>query len=463
MFSKDFLWGAASAAYQVEGAAYEDGKGLSIWDTFCKRPGAIADGQSGDITSDHYHHLEEDVALMKEIGLKSYRFSIGWPRVLPEGTGSINPKGIDFYNRLVDALLAAGIQPCPTLFHWDYPVSLFNRGGWLNRDSADWFAEYAATVATALGDRVKYWMTINEPQSFIGLGHLRSFASNAGGSRVPAVGVHPPGINYSTHDFLKISHHVLLAHGKAVQTIRSNSPGESVVGYAPVGVVYHPVTDAPEDIEAARKMTFAVTKKNHENSSWWMDPLFFGKYPEDGLELFGGDMPNIPDGDMQTIAQPLDYLGVNIYMGFPVKAGPDGSAELIPNEVGQPLSTMLWPITPEALYWGPKFFYERYKVPLMITENGTSTTDWVSMDGKVHDAQRIDFLHRYLLQLKKAVTEGVDVRGYQLWTIMDNFEWVEGFTKRFGLIYVDYPTGKRTLKDSAYWYKDVIASNGENL
>lgn len=463
MFSQDFLWGAASSSYQLEGGVNEDGKGLSIWDIFCKRPGAIIDGQTGEVASDHYHRMEEDVALMKALGLKAYRFSFSWPRILPNGTGAINPRGLDFYRRLIDCLLAAGIEPMPTLFHWDYPVTLFERGGWLNRDSADWFGEYAEVLAGALGDRVKYWITINEPQSFIGMGHLRSLGSEAGGSRVPAVGVHAPGIAYSTHDFLKISHHVLLAHGRAVLAIRSQSKKACSVGYAPVGVVYYPVSDKPEDVQAARQMTFAVTKKNCENSAWWMDPLFFGTYPDSGLNLFGADMPAIPDGDMQTIAQPLDFLGVNIYFGFPVQAGPDGTGRLVPAKPGEPLNTMLWPMTPEALYWGPKFFYERYRIPLIITENGTSTTDWISLDGKVHDPQRIDFLHRYLLQLRRAIADGVDVRGYMAWTIMDNFEWVEGFTKRFGLIYVDYSTGKRIMKDSAAWYKDVIARNGENL
>jgi len=448
-FPKDFVWGAATASYQVEGAAYDDGRGMSVWDMMCRKPDAIWRGQSGEVACDHYHRYKEDVALMKKIGLTGYRFSISWPRVIPEGTGAVNDKGMDFYDKLIDELLAAGITPYITLFHWDYPYELYCRGGWLNPDSPAWFAEYAEAVVKRLSDRVRHWITQNEPQCFIGLGHLS--------------GVHAPGDKLGIREVLRAAHHSLLAHGKAVQTIRANSRTEPKVGYAPVGFVSIPATDSPEDIEAARASTFASTATDERSNTWWTDPVFRGHYPEDGLQLYGDDAPKVRDGDMETICQPLDFYGVNIYHGSCVKAGADGKAEPVPFAPGHPMTLMKWFVTPSALYWGPKFFFERYGRPILITENGMSQPDWVSLDGKVHDPQRIDYLNRYLLELRRACDDGVDVLGYMQWSIMDNFEWAEGYRQRFGLIYVDYPTQKRILKDSAYWYGEVIASNGETL
>ena len=453
-FRKDFAWGAATAAYQIEGAAAEDGRGASVWDMFCRKPGAVAQGYTGDVACDHYHRYQEDVALMQTIGLRAYRLSISWSRVLPDGVGAVNPKGLAFYDRLVDALLAAHITPYITLFHWDYPYELYCRGGWLNPESPNWFADYAKVVIEKLSDRVTHWMTINEPMCFVGLGHL--------------YGVHAPGDQLGFAQVLRAAHHVLLAHGKAVQTIRAHAQKPCQVGFAPLGDIRIPATDRPEDIQAARQAMFAVTQRNFWQNTWWMDPVYAGHYPEDGLQLFGAEMPPIKAGDMETICQPLDFFGFNNYQGVVTRAGQDGRPEPVPFAPGAPQTaffdrTSYWAVTPEVLYWGPKFFWERYRLPIIITENGMSNIDWVSLDGNVHDPIRIDFLHRYLRELRKAAAEGVDVRGYFLWSILDNFEWAEAFRQRFGIVYVDYVTQKRTLKDSAYWYRDVIASNGASL
>lgn len=444
-FSKDFVWGSAAASYQIEGAAYEDGKGLSVWDMFCQKSGTVWNGQSGDVACDHYHRYQEDVGLMKEIGLHAYRLSISWPRVIPEGVGTTNTKGLEFYDRLVDELLAANITPYITLFHWDYPDELYCRGGWLNPESSDWFADYTKVIVDKLSDRVTHWFTFNEPQVFIGHGHQ--------------AGKHAPGDKLGSAQVLRASHNVLLAHGKAVQVIRANSKTACWVGYAPVGSVRMPVTENAEEVRAAKQAMFSVEGDN----TWWMDPVLWGRYPEDGLKLYGKDIPKIRDGDMEIICQPLDFLGVNIYHGQKVWAGKKDQPENVALPVGHAQTAFHWPVTPDVLYWGPKFFWERYNLPIIITENGMSNIDWVALDGKVHDPQRIDFLNRYLLELQRACEEGADVRGYFLWSIMDNFEWAEGYKERFGIIYVDYPTQKRILKDSAYWYKEVIASNGATL
>ncbi len=451
-FPEGFVWGAAAASYQIEGAWNEDGKGMSVWDMMCRRPGAIWEGQSGDVACDHYHRYREDVALMKEIGLGAYRLSISWPRVIPEGAGAVNEKGLDFYDRLIDELRAAGITPYVTLFHWDYPYELYCRGGWLSPDSPRWFADYVGVVVDRLSDRVQDWMTFNEMQCFMGLGHFG--------------GEHAPGDKFALAPFLRAVHNALLAHGRGVQTIRARARTECRVGLVPAGFVKMPATDDPADVEAARRAMFSMPDRgplSYWNNTWWMDPPLEGAYPEEGLRLYGADAPAVRDGDMETICQPLDFLGVNTYRGEYVRAGDDGEPQEVPYRLGWPVTTFHWPVMPESLYWGPKFYHERYGLPLLLTENGMACTDWVSLDGKVHDMQRIDFLHRYLLQLERAIQDGVDVRGYFYWSILDNFEWAEGFKQRFGLVHVDYPTQKRTLKDSAHWYKDVIATNGEVL
>jgi len=449
-FPKNFVWGAAAASYQIEGAAYEDGKGLSVWDTFCKKDGAVWSGHTGEVGCNHYHHYKEDVALMKEIGLQAYRLSVSWPRVLPEGAGRVNEKGLDFYDKLVDELLAAGISPYVTLFHWDYPYELYCRGGWLNPESPDWFAEYARLVVEKLSDRVCNWITYNEPQCFIGLGLYE--------------GRHAPGDRLRRAEMLRAGHNMLLGHGKGVQAIRANSKQDAQVGFVIAGNVKMPATDSAEDREAARTAMFSINDQDtFWNNSWWLDPIYFGRYPEEGLDYYGTDVPTVAAGDMDIICQPLDFFAFNIYQGKRVRAGADGRYEQLPHHFGHPLTAFHWAVVPEVLYWGPKFYSERYKLPVFITENGLSNEDWIFIDGKVHDPQRIDFLTRYLKQLEKAIADGVDVRGYFQWSIMDNFEWACGFRERFGLIYIDYETQQRVLKDSAYWYKEVIASNGDTL
>ena len=335
-FPKDFIWGAATAAYQVEGAATEDGKGLSVWDVFCKKKGAIFEGHTGDVACDHYHRYKEDVALMKALGIKSYRFSISWPRVLPDGTGAINAKGLDFYSRLVDELHKNGIEPMCTLFHWDYPQALYKRGGWLNRDSADWFGEYAALMGDKLGDRIKVWVTQNEPQCFIGLA-LRD-------------GVHAPGDKLKDTDYLMAAHNGMRAHAKAVQALRAHVK-DGKVGYVLATQVTQPATDKPEDVEAARQAIFAVRERHEWNNAWWMDPVLLGKYPEDGLATYGKDVPRWKSSDLDEMKQPLDFLGLNIYKAETYRRGADGKPEQVPVPPGYPRSGVDWqPITPSALY-----------------------------------------------------------------------------------------------------------------
>jgi beta-glucosidase len=445
-FANNFVWGAAAASYQVEGAAFDDGKGLSVWDMMCSEPGRIWEGNTGNVSCDHYHRYREDARLMGEIGLKAYRLSVSWPRVMPEGTGKVNAKGLDFYDKLVDSLLENGVQPWVTLFHWDYPYKLYLRGGWMNPDSSDWFAEYTRVIVDKLSDRVTHWMTLNEPQVFVDAGHRE--------------GRHAPGVRLGFREVLTIAHNALLAHGKAAQVIRAGAKAKPQIGAAPVGVTMIPATPRKKDIDAARESMFAVRTKDCGSNTWFADPMVLGHYPEDGLKLFEADMPEIKAADLKTICQPLDFYGVNIYRGDVISA--DSPVPVLGAD-GPALTTMNWRLTPEALYWGPKFLYERYNLPLVITENGMANMDWIHTDGKVHDPQRIDFLKRYLGELERASDDGIPVNGYMYWSIMDNFEWAEGYKQRFGLVYVDYATGERTLKDSAYWYKEVIAANGKNI
>lgn len=446
-FPPDFVWGVAASAYQIEGAAAVDGRGPSIWDTFCRTPGAVFQGHTGDVACDHYHRAAEDVGLIGEIGARAYRLSIAWPRVMPGGVGPVNAKGLAFYDRLVDRLLAAGIAPYVTLFHWDYPEALYHRGGWLNRDSAAWFAEYTHAVVGALSDRVTHWMTLNEPQVFLKFGH--------------ADGTNAPGLKLPLAEQLLATHHVLLAHGRGMQALRAAARRPVKAGWACVCVVKYPRT--PADVDAARAGTCAVAEPNLWNNTWHNDPVFRGEYPADGLRVFGGAMPKVDDADMGIIRQPMDFLGVNIYEGQPVRADADGAPVACVRPAGYPTTAFHWPVEPESLYWGPRFMHERYGVPIYITENGLSNTDWVSLDGQVHDPQRIDFTRRYLLALRRARADGVDVRGYFHWSLMDNFEWSAGYRERFGLVHVDFGTQTRTLKDSARWYRTVIERNGENL
>ncbi|MHC4606336.1 MAG: glycoside hydrolase family 1 protein [Planctomycetota bacterium] len=423
-FPNNFVWGAATAAYQIEGAAAEDGKGPSVWDTFCRREGAIKNGDTGDVACDHYHRHREDVALMADLGLQAYRLSISWPRVLPQGTGKPNEKGLDFYDRLIDDLLAKKITPFVTLFHWDYPQALYDRGGWLNDESPAWFAEYTKVVVERLSDRVRFWMTQNEPVCFIDFGHKE--------------GRNAPGDKLDEKDVLRAAQNAILAHGRSVEAIRAAARTPAQVGIVNVGTNYIPASADPKDVEAARAAQFTPGGSDRWNHAFWLDPVF-------------------SDGP------PIDFLGVNLYHGVYARAGKDGRPEKVPYPPGHPRTAYYWPVTPEAMYWSTKFLHERYGAPIYITESGLSGMDWVARDGKVHDPGRIDYVHRYLAQMHRAMEEGVPVKGYFLWSLMDNFEWSSGYAERFGIVHVDYATQKRTPKDSALWYRDVIRSNGALL
>lgn len=388
--------------------------------------------------------------MMKEMGLKNYRFSVSWPRLMPDGKGAVNQKGVDFYNRLIDELLKNDIRPFMTLFHWDYPSALQTLGAWENPDSVKWFADYAELIAKQYGDRVKDFITLNEPQCFIGLGY--------------GMGEHAPGYKLPLSSTVPMAHHVLMSHGEAVKVLRANVK-DCRVGYAPCGDARIPASNSPEDIEAARKAYFDVPPAQYWywNVSWWSDPVFFGKYPEEGAHLLKY-LPKGWENDMAGICQPLDFYCQNIYSGREVRAAANAQGyEETPHKVGRPRTAIGWPVTPDALYWGPRFLYERYKTPFIISENGMSCHDAESLDGAVHDPNRQDYMHRYLLAYKKAAEDGVDARGYFAWSLMDNYEWAYGYSERFGLVHVDYETQKRIVKDSAKWYKTVMESNGENL
>lgn len=450
-FRKDFVWGAASSAYQTEGAVREDGKGENIWDIYTKEPGHIFGGHTGETACDHYHRYREDAALMEETGIKAYRFSISWSRVLPEGTGWVNEKGIAFYSALIDALLEHGIEPYITLYHWDLPYELYKRGGWMNPQIVEWFGEYAKLVAERFSDRATHYFTLNEPQCFVGLGFL--------------TGEHAPGLKCPLRDIFEMAHNALKAHGRAVQMLRRYGRQPLSIGYAPTCGMCYPETKSPEDIDAARQMLFALQPEDGNwtwNVPWWSDPVLLGRYPEEGLRRYEPYLPKITEADMRLISEPIDMYGQNIYNGRCIRMGADGKPEEVKWYEGFPKTAMGWPVTPEALYWGPKFLYERYQKPIYITENGLSCHDTVSLDGAVHDRDRIDFLARYLHELKKAAGE-IDLRGYFHWSFLDNFEWAKGYAERFGLVYVDYRTGRRIRKDSSYWYHDVIQNNGEEL
>jgi len=445
-FPANFVWGAGTSAYQVEGAATPQDRGQNVWDSFCRQPGAVQFADSGDQACDHVHRFREDVALMRQIGLRAYRFSISWARVLPHGVGAPNEAGVSFYDALVDELLAADIEPWITLFHWDYPQALYDRGGWLHSESSSWFADYTRVVVERLSDRVQHWITINEPQCFVCFGH--------------GDGTNAPGVKLSIAEQLTAVHNTLLAHGRAVTVIREVAKTPPQIGWAPVAVTSSPASDKSTDIEAARQATMEISSETLWNNIWYNDPLFFGNYPESGLRIFGDDVPKFSQSDRDCIAQPIDFLGLNIYTATRVEASDTGEPSEIPFSPGAPRSAFDWPVVDDCLHWGALFHAERYQVPIVITENGMANIDWVSQDGCVHDPQRIDYTRRHLLSLSEAIADGVDVRGYFHWSIMDNFEWAEGFNKRFGLIHVDFESQERTLKDSAHWYQKVIETNG---
>ncbi len=447
-FRKDFLWGASTADFQIEGAWNADGKGPGIWDALSHEPGRIARGETGDTACDHYRRYKEDVALMKEIGLKTYRFSISWPRVMPAGSGRVNNKGLEFYSNLIDELLAAGIEPMMTLYHWNLPYELFKQGGWLNDKSSDWFANYTKVVVDALGDRVKYWLTFNEPQIHLFLGYI--------------IGMHAPFEHYSEDQLLQMSRNILLAHGKAVQVIREALGDKAMISIAPTGDCFVPEDDSRQAIETAFQKSLELGHHFVFSNSWWADPIYFGRFADGAAERFGDRLFEFSDEEWALVSQPLDYFAYNVYQSTTVfREGREVNEQF--EYPGCPKTAAGWCVTPEVLYWSSRFWSERYQKPVMITENGISLNDWVCEDGNVHDPQRIDFISRYLKMLRKSVEDGSDILGYSYWSLMDNLEWASGYDVRMGLIHVDYRDQKRTIKDSGYWYRDVILSNGENL
>ncbi|HEX5597857.1 MAG TPA: GH1 family beta-glucosidase [Micromonosporaceae bacterium] len=449
-FPADFTWGVATSSYQIEGATTEGGRGPSIWDTFTHQPGRIADGSTGDVACDHYRRYREDVALMAGLGVSAYRFSIAWPRIQPDGVGPANPNGLDFYDRLVDALLEQNIDPVATLYHWDLPQRLEDDGGWLNRQTAHRFADYTALIAARLGDRVKLWITLNEPFVHMTYGY--------------AMGVHAPG---HTHlfDALPVAHHQLLGHGLAVRVLRDNttSPVAITNNYSPVWPLGRPRRDRnepgnPPAPQPSPADLTAVAAFDALQNRLFTDPLLGRGYPDE----LGGVRSVVRDGDLEVIAAPIDVLGVNYYSPTGIRAPDQGTGplpfELVPLE-GYPITSFDWPVVPDGLHELLVDLMQRYGAdlpPIHITENGCSYDDVIDADGRCRDPQRVSYLDGPLRALHRAIDDGVDVRGYFTWSLLDNFEWAEGFTKRFGLVHVDFDTQVRTPKTSYSWYRDVI-------
>ena len=430
----DFLFGAATAAYQVEGAVHEDGRSESIWDSFTATPGKVRNGDSGAVACDFYHRYPDDLALMGELGVGAFRFSIAWPRVIPDGRGRVNAAGLDFYDRLVDALLEQGIEPFATLYHWDLPQTLEDAGGWPRRETGEAFAEYVEAVVRRLGDRVRNWVTHNEPWVIAWNGYGR--------------GEHAPG-RTSEADAIAAAHHLLLSHGWAVEAIRRESVG------ARAGIVLdlwqaYPASDSAADEAAAWQV-------DGEHNRWFLDPVFRGAYPSDLREWNELVAPHVRDGDLATISTPLDFLGVNNYSRSIVGAGPTGprflsNPDALHTEMG-------WEVFPDGLHRVLVRVAEEYApAAIYVTENGASFSDVRGHDGRVHDPERTAYLEAYLDAVARAVADGAPVKGYFVWSLLDNFEWQYGYSKRFGIVYVDYPTLERVPKDSFYWYRDLIAS-----
>lgn len=445
-WKKDFIWGTATSSYQIEGAAYEDGKGLSVWDVFTKEKGRIFEEHTGETACDHYHRMKEDVALLARLGVTAYRFSISWPRILPHGTGEINEAGVQFYKDLIDELLKYHITPYATLFHWDYPNELEMQGGWLNPESPKWFGEYTKAVVKAFGTEVKNYITFNEPQIFTWLGYDKC--------------IHAPGIKYPTARILSMCRNIALAHGEAVLKLRELVP-DCRVGYAPTcGNAYWPVNETTCLAEKTKELQNSIGADDWLHSSAFWNELFLkGRFHKDCKELFGPDLPELTSYEQALIGQPLDFCGMNLYQGTSVSLNESGEVTLGKLPPGHGKTGMGWPITPKAMYWAVKNFSETYHLPLLITENGMSALDVISLDGGVHDPGRIDYLKRHLSELERAVLDGAEVEGYFLWSFMDNFEWEKGYDDRFGIVYVDYETQERIPKDSFYWYRDFIKAS----
>ena len=436
LFPADFLWGAATSAYQIEGAPLADGAGVSIWHRFVRTPGRVHNGDTGDVACDHYHRYREDVALMKELGLTTYRFSISWSRILPDGTGRVNEGGLDFYRRLVDELLAAGIAPNATLYHWDLPAALDDRGGWLNRDVAGWFADYAEVMFRALDDRVTMWATLNEPWVVTDGGYLH--------------GPLAPG-HRNLWEAPRATHNLLRAHAKAVQAYRAS--GRNQIGLVVNLEPKYPASDSAEDAQAVRRADAYMNRQ-------YLDPVFLGSYPQELIDGYGEAWPDIPAADLEEIHTPIDFLGINYYKRGITKADQSVVIERA-TRVDNPRGTVTetgWEVFAEGLTATLTWVRDRYgEVPIYITENGAAFYDPpVAFNGRVEDPLRVDYLRDHIRAVRTAMQQGVNVRGYYVWSLLDNFEWALGYAKRFGIIHVDYETLQRTPKASARYYAEVI-------
>jgi beta-glucosidase len=439
-FPQGFLWGSATASYQVEGAVHEGGRGPTIWDTFSHMPGKTHNGDTGDVADDFYHSYKADLALARDLGLKTFRFSVAWSRIFPSGTGKPNQQGIDFYRRVTEAMLEAGIEPYCTLYHWDLPQPLQDRGGWENRETAKAFADYAGFTAGKLQDHVKHFMTTNEISTFTILGYGN--------------GTHAPGLKVGRKRLAQVMHHAVLGHGMAVRAIRAAAP-DVKVGLAENPIVTVPVIETPEQVEAAHKAM------REENASF-LGVILGGHYTDQYLKKLGADAPQFTQEDLEIISSPLDFVGTNVYQPTYVRAADNEAGfEVVPFPESYPTMYSPWlKVGPEALYWGPKLVYDLWHPKVLyITENGCSSEDKPAADGKVYDTDRVMFFRNYLTQLERAVSEGVPVKGYFLWSLLDNYEWADGYDKRFGIVYVDFKTQKRTPKLSADFYKQVVAAN----
>jgi beta-glucosidase len=437
-FPERFLWGAATASYQIEGSPLADGAGASIWHTFAHQEGVIANGDHGDVACDHYRRWREDIALMRDLGLRAYRFSVAWPRIFPSGRGSLNPAGLDFYDRLVDGLVEAGIEPMITLYHWDLPQVLEDDGGWASPSIASAYADYAETLFRRLGDRAKRWITFNEPWVFHWVGSV--------------LGIHAPGRNDMAHA-LAGGHQTLRAHGMAVQRFRGLVP-DGEIGLTLSVQAHVPQTDDPRDVEAA-----ARSRAFH--NEWFVDPIVHGDYPAALRETFGALLPEIDDADRELIQSPIDFLGINYYTRNLERFDAQGFlGAAVVRPVGV-FTAMDWEIYPPGLYRVLREFHERYRLPLYVTENGAGYEDEApGPDGHVNDRERLLYLQGHLEACHRALADGVDLRGYMVWSLLDNFEWGFGYAKRFGIVHCDFATGERRPKLSAHWYRRVIAENG---